>query len=420
MTPRQAGNLVNRKSPLYIAYMIRRQLETALADALRKFPVVALVGARQVGKTTLARALQEGAFAASVYLDLERPSDLAKLEEPELYLEMHADELVILDETQRMPGLFPLLRSLVDADRRNGRFLLLGSASPDLVRQSSESLAGRIVYLELPPLSLGEVGAAMENVWRLWRRGGFPRSFLAQTDPDSLQWRQAFIQTYLERDLPALGIRIPSAALHRFWRMLAHSHGQLWNASKVAASLGISAPTARHYLDILQDTFIVRQLQPYHANLKKRLVKTPKAYLRDSGMLHALLQLESMEDLMGHPCVGSSWEGWVIEQILAMAPPNWRPWFYRTSGGAEIDLIIERPGRAPFLVFEVKYSMAPSASKGFWTAMSDLGLEEGYVVSPCDEQYPLGHGVSTLPIHRLPDFLPGLCGKNITCYKGVQ
>ena len=391
--------------------MIARQLEKNVTQALGKFPVVALVGARQVGKTTLARALQEEAVCDSIYLDLERPTDMARLEVPELYLEMHADELVILDETQRMPGLFPVLRSLVDADRRNGRFLLLGSASPDLVRQSSESLAGRVVYLELSSLSLGEVGATMENVWQLWQRGGFPRSFLAQTDADSLQWREAFIQTYLERDLPALGIRIPSATLHRFWRMLAHSHGQLWNASKIAASLGISAPTARHYLDILQDTFIVRQLQPYHANLKKRLVKTPKAYLRDTGLLHALLQLETLEDLVGHPCVGSSWEGWVIEQVLATVPSNWRPWFYRTSGGAEIDLILERPGRRPFLAFEVKYSPSPSPSKGFWTALTDLGLEEGYVICPCEEQYPLGHGVSTLPIRALPSFLSKLCAE---------
>jgi uncharacterized protein len=388
--------------------MIARQLENALLEALRKFPVVALVGARQVGKTTLARMLQEVCAGDSIYLDLERPSDLAKLEAPELYLGMHADELVILDEIQRMPDLFPLLRSLVDSDRRNGRFLLLGSASPDLVRQSSESLAGRIVYLELSPFSLAEVGATMEHVWRLWQRGGFPRSFLAQTDADSLQWREAFIQTYLERDLPALGIRIPSATLHRFWRMLAHSHGQLWNASKIAASLGVSAPTARHYLDILEDTFVVRQLQPYHGNLRKRLVKTPKAYLRDSGLLHALLQLETFEDLAGHPCLGSSWEGWVIEQILASVPGNWRPWFYRTSGGAEIDLILERPGGQSFLAFEVKYSPSASPSKGFWTALADLGLEEGHVVCPCEEQYPLGHGVFALPVHRISAFLAAL------------
>lgn len=390
---------------LYISYMIDRKLEKSLSEALARFPVVALVGARQVGKTTLAQILQKGIDGGSVYVDLERPTDLAKLDEPELYLEMHAHELVILDETQRMPELFPLLRSLVDADRRNGRFLLLGSASPDLVRQSSESLAGRILYLELSPLSLDEVGATMDNVWRLWQRGGFPRSFLAETDAESFQWREAFIQTYLERDLPALGIRIPSTTLYRFWRMLAHSHGQLWNATKIAASLGVSATTARHYVDILQDTFVVRQLQPYHANLKKRLVKTPKAYLRDSGLLHALLQLENFEDLAGHPCVGSSWEGWVIEQILASVPANWRPWFYRTSGGAEIDLILERPGRMPFLAFEVKYSPSPSSSRGFRSALSDLGLSQGYIVCPCKEPYPLGQGVFTLPIHQLSGFL---------------
>jgi len=388
--------------------MIHRRLQGAIKEALGKFPVVALVGARQVGKTTLARALCQSAFPESVYLDLERPSDVNKLEAPELFLEMHTDELVILDEIQRMPALFPLLRALVDANRKNGRFLVLGSASPDLVRQSSESLAGRIIYLELGPFSLSEVGTSKEDVWQLWQRGGFPPSFLAPTDRDSFQWREAFIQTYLERDLPALGIRIPSATLHRFWRMLAHSHGQLWNASKIAGSLGITAPTARHYLDILQDTFVVRQLHPYYINLKKRLVKTPKAYLRDSGLLHALLQLENLDDLIGHPCVGSSWEGWVIEQILSMVPVNWRPWFYRTSGGAEIDLILERPGRAPMLAFEVKYSAAPSPSKGFWNALSDLGLDTGYVICPCEEQYPLGKGVFTLPVSQLPSVLGSL------------
>ncbi|MCF6283809.1 MAG: ATP-binding protein [Candidatus Hydrogenedentes bacterium] len=388
--------------------MIRRQLEKNIHDTLGNFPVVALLGGRQVGKTTLAKMIREALPNASIYLDLERPTDLAKLQNPESYLEMHADKTVILDEIQRIPELFPVLRALVDDGQRNGRFLVLGSASPDLIRQSSESLSGRIRYIELGPLALGEIEPTPENTRKLWLRGGYPDSYLAASDSQSAQWREAFIKTYLERDLPALGIRIPATMLDRFWRMVAHSHGQLWNGNKIAAGLGVSNPTTKHYLDVLADTFIVRQLRPYHANLKKRLVKAPKVYLRDSGMLHALLQLENIEDLLGHPTVGPSWEGWVIEQILALAPDNWRPWFYRTHGGAEIDLLLERPGRKAPLAFEIKRASAPTVSKGFWTALRDLGLDAGYVVYPCDEAYPLDNGVSTLPVGALPQFMASL------------
>jgi hypothetical protein len=289
----------------------------------------------------------------------------------------------------------------VDADRRNGRFLILGSASPDLIRQASESLAGRILYHELSPFTLGEVKPSAANVRLLWCRGGFPGSFLAASARDSVRWRESFIQTHLERDIPALGIRIPSTALRRFWQMLAHSHGQLWNASKIASSLGMSAPTVRRYLDILQDTFMVRQLQPFHHDLKKRLVKSPKVYLRDSGLLHALLGLETPDDLLGHPSAGASWEGWVIEQILAVVPPAWRPWFYRTGAGAEIDMILERPGRRPLIALEIKYSSDPAPSRGFWSALSDLKGARGFVVCPAEERYPLGRNVYTLPIREL-------------------
>lgn len=385
--------------------MMRRHIEHKLNNALDTFPVVALVGGRQVGKTTLAKMVRAARVDACIHLDLERPSDLAKLQSPETYLESHEDKLVILDEIQRVPELFAVLRALVDTNRRNGRFLVLGSASPDLIRQSSESLAGRIRYIELAPLALGEIEPTPENINRLWVRGGYPDSFLAPTEPASAEWREAFVQTYLERDIPTLGIRIPAVTLRRFWQMLAHSHGQLWNANKIAGSLGVTHPTTNHYLDVLEDTFIARQLRPYHANLKKRLVKTPKVYLRDSGLLHSLLLLENLEDVLGHPTAGSSWEGWVIEQILALAPDTWRPWFYRTSGGAEIDLLLERPGRKSPLAFEIKRSSAPTPSRGFWSALRDLSGAEGHVICPCDEAYPLGEGVSTLPVTHLPEFM---------------
>jgi uncharacterized protein len=381
--------------------MIRRSLETILEESLRKFPVAGLIGSRQVGKTTLAKKLLRDLPLKSVYLDLERPSDLAKLGEPELYLESHCDSLVILDEIQRKPDLSPLIRSLVDSDRRPGRFLILGSASPHLIRQSSESLAGRIVYHELPPLSLSEIGFDRDNTNKIWVRGGYPNSLLAQTEEDSIEWREAFIQTHLERDIPNLGVRTPAHTLRRFWTMLAHFHGQLWNASKVAASLGVSAPSVRNYLDVLQDTFMVRQLPPHHPNVKKRLVKSPKYYLRDSGILHSLLGIRNRDDLLGHPSAGASWEGCAIEQILSLVPRDWRSAFYRTSAGAEIDLLVQAPGRTPPLAVEIKLSLEPKPSRGFWSALSDLGEARGFVVYPGDEFYPVGKGVYALPVQQL-------------------
>ena len=384
--------------------MIRRRLEPVLRESLRRFPVVGLVGARQVGKTTLARAVAHRA-ADSVYLDLERPSDAARLADPELYLEPLADRLVILDEVQRNPALFPVLRSLIDAKRRNGRFLVLGSASPHLSRQTSESLAGRIVYHELAPLTLDEVGTKgpLKPI-ASWNRGGFPGSYLARSDARSVEWREAFIDTHLQRDLPTLGVRIPAAALRRFWEMLSHFHGQLWNASKIAASLGVTAPTAKHYLDTLQDTFMVRVLPPFAANLKKRLVKSPKVYLRDSGLLHALLRVGDADQLLGHPIAGASWEGWVIEQALAIDGGRSGAYFYRTAAGAEIDLVLERP-RGRRLAFEVKLGSAPSPSRGFRSGMDDLKPASAFVVYPGTERYPLGHGVEALPVSMLPSVL---------------
>ncbi|MDR3670977.1 MAG: ATP-binding protein [Holophaga sp.] len=378
--------------------MIIRSIQPILKESLEQFPVVGLVGARQVGKTTMARQVAREAGADAIRLDLERPSDQRKLADPELYLEQHRQHLVVLDEIQRIPELFQLLRALVDEDRRPGRFLVLGSASPDLLQGASESLAGRIRFLELGPLELREVGP--EAFQSLWLRGGFPDSFLAGSNAASMDWRDSFIMTHLERDIPLLGLRLPPAQLRRFWQMIAHGHGGLWNASRLAVSLGISAPTVRRYLDVLEDTYMVRQLQPFHANLGKRLVKQPKVYVRDSGLLHALLGVRSMEDLLGNPSAGASWEGFVIEQILAAVPASWRPTFYRTSAGAELDLVLERPGNLKPLGIEVKLTKAPAPTRGFWQALEDIGAQ-GVVVCQATESYPLAPNATVLPIQEI-------------------
>lgn len=395
---------------------MQRSLFSEALESLEIFPVVGLVGPRQVGKTWLAGQLaahfaQRGQPA--ITLDLERPSDLAKLSEPELFLEPLADQLVILDEIQLKPALFPVMRSLVDAQRRPGRFLILGSAAPDLLQHSSETLAGRIEFLELAPLSLAEV-TAQQNATddsvastdeamiakTLWNRGGFPNSYLARNDGASMRWREAFVRSYLERDLPQLGIRIPSATLRRFWSMLAHHHGQLWNASTIAGSLGITAPSVRHYLDILESTFMVRVLQPYSANLGKRLIKSPKIYLRDSGVLHTLLNLPDHHTLMGHPVLGASWEGWVIEQIMHRAPKGSRPCFFRTASGNEIDLLLELPG-GNLRAIEIKHSATPRLGRGFAEALDALKLERGFVVAPVNAPYPLSARATVLPLTHI-------------------
>ena len=378
--------------------MFSRRIEQKLWHALANFPAVALVGPRQVGKTTLARSIATD-HADAVYLDLERPSDLAKLGEPEIFLGSVANRLVIIDEVQRRPDLFPLLRALIDANRRNGRFLLLGSAAPELITHGSETLAGRIAFLELAPLTLDEVKPAFDVMPQLWLRGGFPSSLLANSDSDSFEWREQFIRTHLERDIPTLGIRIPASNLRRFWQMVSHSHGQLWNASQLAAGFGVSPPTIQRYLDVLEDTFMVRQLRPYHVNLGKRLVKSPKIYLRDSGLLHCLIGIETVQALQGHPIVGFSWEGWVIEQLLALLPSGWRPYFYRTAAGAEVDLLIDRPGKNPIAI-EIKFSSAPKPSRGFWSALADTQAQ-GWICAPVTEGYPLAQGVNVLPITEL-------------------
>jgi len=378
--------------------MISRAICTNILNSLDSFPVVGILGSRQVGKTTLAKKIQETARRDSVYLDLELPSDVNKLQDAELYLRQHEGKLVIIDEIQRMPSLFALLRALVDQNRVPGRFLILGSASPDLIRKASESLAGRIRYHELPPLNLSETGE--QSFERLYLRGGYPDSYQAKSDETSFIWRESYIRTYLEMDIPQLDIRIPSIQLRRFWTMLAHSHGQLWNASKIAGSLGVSAPTVRRYLDILEATFVVRQLQPYSINIKKRLIKSPKIYIRDSGLAHTLLRVRSFDDLLGHPALGATWEGFVIEQIVSLLPENSETFFFRTNAGAEIDFLFMDRKNKPVAV-EVKYSLSPTLSRGFWNAFEDLSCSQGYVIYPGKDTYPLSHNVTALPISRL-------------------
>ena len=381
--------------------MINRILADTIKNSLSKYPVVGLIGCRQVGKTTLAKAILEESKKA-IYLDLELPSDVMKLQDPELYLSQFSDRLVIIDEIQRMPELFPILRALVDKDRSSKKFLILGSASPDLIKKSSETLAGRIIYHELNLLNLQEVG--FDHLKELWLRGGLPLSFLSEKDDESFKWREAFIRTYLERDIPQLGIKIPSMNLRRFWMMISHYHGQLWNASQIAKSLGLSAPTIRNYLDILTDTFIVRQLFPYHINIKKRLTKSQKVHIRDSGLLHAMLRIESLDDLQGHPVVGSSWEGFVIEQIAGILPESTPIYFYRTLAGAEIDLVILGKKNKIF-AFEIKYSLSPKIEKGFSIGFEDLACQKGFIVYPGEEYYPLKKNVFALPIKMLPQII---------------
>jgi len=377
---------------------IERSIERLVRESLKRYPVVGLIGCRQVGKTTLAKRIKDTPGINAIYLDLELPSDIAKLEEPELYLEQFRGSLVIIDEIQRMPQLFPVIRALVDKRRVSGRFLILGSASPELIKRSSETLAGRVIYHELAPFGIYEVGISGIN--SLWLRGGIPESYLSNSDNESMTWRESFIRTYLERDIPQLGIRVPSLQLRRFWVMIAHMHGGVWNASSLTKGLGISAPTVRRYLDILAETFIVRQLEPYYSNIKKRLIKSPKIYIRDSGLLHALLMIKDMDALYAHPVVGSSWEGFVIEEIRKILPENRPMYFYRTSAGAEIDLLIFDKRNRPIAI-EIKFSSDPRPRRGFFIAIEDLRCKRGFVIYPGEESYPLKNNILALSVKEL-------------------
>lgn len=383
-----------------IARMIHRRLQAQLVSLLADYPAVALLGPRQVGKTTL--AIEVSKNRDSIYLDLESAADRAKLSEPELYLNDHADKLVILDEVHRVPELFQPLRGLIDQGRRRGRragqFLLLGSASRELLQQSSETLAGRIAYLELAPFDTLEVNDDPQE--KLWIRGGFPDSLLAADDKRSLIWRQNFIRTYLERDVPRLGPRIATETLRRFWVMLAHTQGGLLNAASLARGLDVTGKTIASYLDLMVDLLLVRRLSPWHRNVGKRLVKSPKIYVRDSGVLHALLGLRDKEAVISHPVIGSSWEGFVIENLINVAPQGTEANFYRASGGAEIDLIVTLPGRRPWAI-EIKRSLEPKLSKGFYFACEEIQPEAKYVVYPGEESFALSKDVTAVSLTSL-------------------
>ena len=383
--------------------MITRRIETEIMGALGRSSSVALIGPRQVGKTTIALHIAD--TVPAVYLDLEDSTDIEKARDITAFHAANKGKLIIMDEVQRMPGVFAPLRGVIDRERRAGnkagQFLFLGSASIDLLQQSGESLAGRIAYIELHGIdALEYAGPNPEMINTLWLRGGFPESLLAASDKNSLYWRRDFIKTYLERDIPQLGPRIPALTLERFWTMLSHNQGAVINASTLARSLEVSSVTVGRYLDLMADLLLVRRLQPWTFNIGKRLVKAPKVYVRDSGITHALLNISGYNDLLGHPVAGGSWEGFVIENILSVAPQNALPFYYRTSGGAEIDLILEFSGNEKWAI-EIKRSSAPSLSKGFYIACQDIKAGRRYVVYSGKDTFPLADGVTAIPLPAL-------------------
>jgi predicted AAA+ superfamily ATPase len=380
--------------------MIARRIEKNIVDTLRRSPSVALIGPRQVGKTTIAVNISENVPA--VYLDLENRTDIEKVRDITAFHAENREKLIILDEVQRMPEVFASLRGIIDRERRagnkTGQFLFLGSASIDLLQQSSESLAGRIAYIELHGIDVLEyAGVGQEKINTLWLRGGFPESLLAASDKDSLYWRFDFIKTYLERDIPQLGPRIPALTLERFWTMLSHNQGGTINASTLGRSLEVSSVTVGRYLDLMADLLLVRRLQPWTFNVGKRLVRAPKVYVRDSGITHALLNISGYNDLLGHPVAGGSWEGFVIENILSVAPERALPYYYRTATGTEIDFILEFSGNEKWAI-EIKRSSSPSLSKGFHIACDDIKADRRYVVYSGNDKFSIGNGVIAIPL----------------------
>ena len=388
--------------------MISRHAETIVREKLLQIPAVVLLGPRQVGKTTLAKQIADNWPGGAVYLDLERPADRLRLEDADSYLRAQQGKLVIMDEIHRAPGVFEVLRGIIDDNRqagqRSGQFLLLGSAALDLMRQSSETLAGRVAYLDIAPLNIGEVNQAGIKDNELWLRGGFPDSLLAPDDTLSLNWRRDFIRSYLERDVPMFAPRLPAETIGRLWTMLAYQQGSVLNQSRIASALGVANPTIDRYIDLLVDLQLLRRLRPWGGNIGKRLVKSPKVYVRDSGILHGLLELETLNDLLGHPVCGLSFEGHCIENLIQAAGNRRVPYFYRTHAGAEIDLLFEKGGR-PEIAIEVKRSTAPSPEKGFALACDDLSIEQRYVVYPGTERIPLRHGAQAIGLQELATLL---------------
>jgi uncharacterized protein len=381
--------------------MIDRRYLDIVEQRIAQFSSVALLGPRQVGKTTLAHTIAERRGSGALYLDLERAQDRRQLDDPDAFLAAHTDKLIIMDEIQRVPEIFTSLRSAIDDRRRmgekGGKFLLLGSASIDLLRQSSESLAGRITYVDLPPLQPDEVAAGGGNIDALWLRGGFPESYLAASDSQSLQWRLDFIRTYLERDVRQFGLQVGAEPLELFWRMIANDQGELFNGQRYARSLGVSGPTVARYLEIFENLLLFRILRPWHNNVGKRLVKSHRTYVRDAGLLHAMLGLEMMQGLRGHSVVGKSWEGFVIEALIAAAGPFARTWFYRTAAGAEADLVIEF-GADCIWAIEIKLSTAPTVDRGFHQACEDVAAKRRILVHRGETAFPMRGGIEALPL----------------------
>lgn len=383
--------------------MIKRRIEKILKETLQRSPSVAMIGPRQVGKTTIALNISE--TTPSIYLDLENRLDLEKVRDISAFHIDNRDKLLILDEVQRLPEVFAPLRGIIDKERRRGnktgQFLFLGSASIELLQQSSESLAGRIAYIELFPIDVLEYTEnSPGKLNELWLRGGFPESLLAQSDKDSIEWRNNFIKTYLERDIPQLGPRIPAETLERFWTMLAHNQGTVLNAAHLGRNLNVSGVTIGRYLDLMSDLLLIRRLKPWTFNIGKRLIRSPKVYVRDSGITHALLNISTYNDLLGHPVVGGSWEGFVIENIMSVVPSRVRPFYYGTPGGAEIDLILEFSSRVKWAI-EIKRSSSPSISKGFYIARDDIKPQKSYVVYSGKDTFSLGEGITAISLFEL-------------------
>lgn len=399
-------NIENLTTHVIISIMIERQTLFTLSDRLHDAPAVVLLGPRQVGKTTLALALANRWEPGCTYLDLERPADRLKLQDADAFLRAQGSRLVILDEIHRMPGLFEVLRGIIDERRRSGQrfghFLLLGSASLDLMQQSSETLAGRVSYLDIGPIHALEWPAA--DLDTLWLRGGFPDSVLATSDAASLRWREDFIRSYLQRDVPMFAPRLPAETVGRLWTMLAHQQGALLQQSRLASSLGVSSPAVDRYIDLLVDLQLVRRLRSWSGNVGKRLVKAPKVYVRDSGLVHALLGLTSLNDVAGHPVCGPSYEGFCIDNLMAAAPSQCTAYSYRTHAGAEIDLLLERAGQ-PWMAIEIKRSSAPTLSKGFDIACDDLNIEQRYVVYPGTDRFPMRYGTEAVGLVELMHLL---------------
>lgn len=388
--------------------IVPRLVENFILEDIRHFPVVGIIGPRQVGKTTLAKSIMAKLGGDSVYLDLELQENISKLENPEIYFDEHIHDCVILDEIQTMPELFPILRGMIDKHRVPGRFILLGSASPVLIKKSSDSLAGRISYTRLSPLNVLE----LRGIWNLkkhWFYGGFPESYLAEKDSFSIKWVRNFIQTYTDRDLPLLGLPSRPAMTRRFLTMLANYQGGIWNASNFSRAMGLSYPTINRYLDLLEEAFLVTRLQPFSFNIKKRLVKSPKIYIRDSGILHSLTSISDFEQLQGNVLIGNSWEGYVIEQIKQIISTDTDLYFYRTHNGAECDLVLVQ-GLTPISAIEIKYTSAPRLPKGLNIAIEDLGTKENYIITPYSETYSK---TDTVKVCSLKNYLEHYCPKQI-------